>query len=133
MTATELSPQSPASPAEAAEPAAQLSAVPRNAPSPAEAMASEAAAGPDGLGGADGPEGVLSGRERIDALDAQIAALVQRRIDVSRQIQAARIADGGRRVDLRRETEIIARYSATLGRPGTAIAMALLELGRGRA
>lgn len=136
MTATELSPQSPASPASPAEPAAQLSAVPSSALSPAEAMASEAAAGPDGLGcagGADGPEGVLSGRERIDALDAQIAALVQRRIDVSRQIQAARIADGGRRVDLRRETEIIARYSATLGRPGTAIAMALLELGRGRA
>ncbi|HZP52018.1 chorismate mutase [Actinocrinis sp.] len=133
MTATELSPQSPASPASHAEPAAQHSAVPGSAPSPAEAVASEAAAGPDGLGGADGPEGVLSGRERIDALDAQIAALVQRRIDVSRQIQAARIADGGRRVDLRRETEIIARYSATLGRPGTAIAMALLELGRGRA
>jgi chorismate mutase len=105
MTATELSPQSHAP---HTEPAPQ---------SPA----------------ADSPDGVLSGRERIDALDAQIADLVQRRIDVSRQIQAARIAEGGRRVDLRRETEIIARYSATLGRPGTAIAMALLELGRGRA
>ncbi|MGH6655694.1 MAG: chorismate mutase [Actinocrinis sp.] len=79
------------------------------------------------------PSGVLSGRERIDALDAQIAELVARRIEVSRQIQTARIADGGRRVDLRRETEVIARYSAALGRPGTAIAMALLELGRGRA
>jgi chorismate mutase len=76
---------------------------------------------------------VLSGRERIDALDGQIAELVLRRVEVSKQIQAARIADGGRRVDLRRETEIIARYSAALGRPGTAIAMALLELGRGRA
>jgi chorismate mutase len=125
MTATELSSQSQAAPA---APAAHTeSAAPNSAPSPAEAIASEAAGGPDG------PEGVLSGRERIDALDAQIAALVQRRIDVSRQIQAARIADGGRRVDLRRETEIIARYSAALGRPGTAIAMALLELGRGRA
>jgi chorismate mutase len=80
-----------------------------------------------------GPEGVLTGRERIDALDDQIAELILRRIEVSRQIQSARIADGGRRVDLRRETEIIARYSAALGRPGTAIAMALLELGRGRA
>ena len=71
--------------------------------------------------------------ERIDALDAQIAELVQRRIEASRQIQAARIAEGGRRVDLRRETEIIGRYSTALGRPGTEIAMALLELGRGRA
>jgi chorismate mutase len=81
----------------------------------------------------DPAAGVLTGRERIDALDAQIAELVQRRIEASRQIQAARIAEGGRRVDLRRETEIIGRYSAALGRPGTEIAMALLELGRGRA
>jgi chorismate mutase len=73
---------------------------------------------------------VRSGRERIDALDAQIAQLVLHRNEVSRQIQAARVAGGGGRVDLRRETEIIARYDAALGRPGTAIAMALLELGR---
>lgn len=76
---------------------------------------------------------VLTGRERIDLLDNQIAELVLRRIEVSKQIQAARMSDGGRRVDVRRENEIIARYSGTLGRPGTAIAMALLELGRGRA
>ncbi len=81
----------------------------------------------------DRADSVLSGRERIDALDDRIAELVRRRIEVSRQIQAARIADGGRRVDLRRETEIIDRYGAALGRPGTTIAMALLELGRGRA
>lgn len=84
-------------------------------------------------GDTDRSEEVLSGRERIDSLDARIAELVLCRTEVSRQIQAARIADGGRRVDLRRETEIIARYSDALGRPGTAIAMALLELGRGRA
>ena len=85
-------------------------------------------------GNVDGTEvSVLSGRERIDALDSQIAELVLRRIGVSKQIQAARIAEGGRRVDVRRENEIIARYSGALGRPGTAIAMALLELGRGRA
>ena len=79
------------------------------------------------------PGGVLGGRDRIDAVDAQIVELIQRRIEVSRQIQAARLADGGRRVDLRRETEIISRYTVGLGRPGTTIAMALLELGRGRA
>jgi len=80
-----------------------------------------------------GAHSVLSGRERIDALDGQIAELVLRRVEVSKQIQAARIAEGGRRVDVRRENEIIARYNGALGRPGTAIAMALLELGRGRA
>jgi len=80
-----------------------------------------------------GAHSVLSGRERIDTLDGQIAELVLRRVEVSKQIQAARIAEGGRRVDVRRENEIIARYNGTLGRPGTAIAMALLELGRGRA
>ena len=47
-------------------------------------------------------------------------------------IQAARIADGGRRLDLKRETEIIARYRETLGRPGVTVAMAVLELCRGR-
>lgn len=94
--------------------------------------APETAAGP-GADSAGSEVSVLSGRERIDALDGQIAELVLRRVEVSKQIQAARIADGGRRVDLRRETEVIARYSETLGRPGTAIAMALLELGRGRA
>ena len=88
----------------------------------------------DSAGSAEpGARSVLSGRERIDALDGQIAELVLRRIEVSKQIQAARIAEGGRRVDVGRENEIIARYSGALGRPGTAIAMALLELGRGRA
>ncbi len=130
MTATELSsdagnpPLLPAEPAAAAQPAAAHTGV--SQPAVTQPAASQPA-------DADGAHGVLSGRERIDALDAQIADLVQRRIEVSRQIQASRIADGGRRVDLRRETEIIARYSAALGRPGTAIAMALLELGRGRA
>ncbi|MBR7837446.1 chorismate mutase [Actinospica durhamensis] len=79
-----------------------------------------------------GPTGVLSGRERIDALDAELIALIQRRVAVSGGIQAARIAEGGRRLDLRRETEVIGRYTRALGRPGTAVAMALLELGRGR-
>lgn len=88
---------------------------------------------PRATAAAAGSDGVLTGRERIDAIDAQITALVQHRIAVSREIQAARIAEGGRRVDLRRETEVIGRYTAALGRSGTAVAMALLELGRGRA
>ena len=76
--------------------------------------------------------GIPGGRERIDAIDAELIELIRRRVAVSTEIQAARIADGGRRLDLSRETEIIGRYNRSLGRPGTGVAMALLELGRGR-
>ena len=78
------------------------------------------------------PAGVRTGRERIDALAARILALITERMQTAADIQAARIAEGGRRVDLKRETEIIGRYRAALGRPGVAVAMALFELCRGR-
>jgi len=78
------------------------------------------------------PTAVLGGRARIDAIDGELIELIRRRVAVSAEIQAARIGDGGRRLDLSRETEIIGRYNRSLGRPGTAVAMALLELGRGR-
>ena len=77
--------------------------------------------------------GVISGaRERIDALDDRIIGLVQERMAVSAVIQNARIESGGRRVNLSREMEILAHYSDALGKPGTALAMTLLELCRGR-
>jgi len=79
----------------------------------------------------DAPSGVRGGRAHIDAIDAELIALVRRRMAVSAEIQTSRIADGGRRLDLRRETEVIGRYTRALGRPGTSVAMALLELGRG--
>lgn len=78
------------------------------------------------------PPGVRSGRERIDDLDVRILSLITERVETARSIQAARIAEGGRRLDLKRETEIIARYREALGRPGVAVAMAVLELCRGR-
>jgi len=70
-------------------------------------------------------------RLRIDDLDARIIALVQERMSVSGQIQAARIGSGGRRVHLARELEVLRTYGAALGKPGTAVAMKLLELCRG--
>ncbi|MEU6216857.1 chorismate mutase [Streptomyces sp. NPDC047022] len=85
--------------------------------------------------GARTPEaaGVITGaRERIDALDDHIIGLIQERMAVSAVIQEARIASGGRRVNLSREMEILSRYRDALGRPGTALAMSLLELCRGR-
>jgi chorismate mutase len=47
-------------------------------------------------------------------------------------VQTARIAAGGPRLSLTREMEILDRYRAALGRPGTEIAMLMLELCRGR-
>lgn len=75
---------------------------------------------------------VAAGRVRLDELDAQIVQLVRERLRVSQAVQQARVDGGGRRVELARETQIIARYREQLGRPGTGIAMALLELCRGR-
>ncbi|MFI5657365.1 chorismate mutase [Streptomyces sp. NPDC051684] len=76
---------------------------------------------------------VISGaRERIDALDDRIIGLVQERLAVSAVVQEARIASGGRRVHLSRENEVLGRYRDALGKPGTELAMTLLELSRGR-
>ena len=119
--------------AESALEAVESAAGSAAAGSGAESGAAQTSPGAAATTAASAPVPVLSGRVQIDALDEQIAGLILRRIEVSRAIQAARIADGGRRVDLRRESEIIGRYRAALGKPGTGIAMALLELCRGRA
>ncbi|MEU6387203.1 chorismate mutase [Streptomyces bauhiniae] len=71
-------------------------------------------------------------RTRIDALDDRIIGLVQERMAVSAVVQQTRISSGGRRVSLSREMEILGRYRDALGKPGTALAMTLLELCRGR-
>lgn len=75
---------------------------------------------------------VVTGRERIDEIDDEIVRLVRERIQVSEQVQRARQSAGGPRVVHARENEVVGRWRAQLGRPGSAIAMALLELGRGR-
>lgn len=72
-------------------------------------------------------------RGEIDTLDDRIIDLVRERVAVSARIQQTRIAAGGRRVNLAREMEILNRYHSELGKPGTALAMTLLELSRGRA
>ncbi len=75
---------------------------------------------------------VTGARGRVDALDDRIIGLVQERMAVSAVIQEARITSGGRRVNLSRETEILTRYRDALGKPGTTLALTLLELCRGR-
>ncbi|MGP4013403.1 chorismate mutase [Streptomyces sp. 4N124] len=77
-------------------------------------------------------ETITGARERIDALDDRIIGLIQERMAVSAVVQEARIASGGRRVNLSREMEILAHYREALGKPGTSLAMTLLELCRGK-
>ncbi|GAA2620802.1 hypothetical protein GCM10010307_04240 [Streptomyces vastus] len=81
----------------------------------------------------DEAAGVITGaRERIDAIDDRIIGLVQERMALSAVIQEERIASGGRRVNLSREMDILGHYREALGKPGTSLAMTLLELCRGR-
>ena len=75
---------------------------------------------------------ITGARERIDALDDRIIGLIQERMAVSAVIQEARISSGGRRVNLAREMEVLGHYRNALGKPGTALAMTMLELCRGR-
>lgn len=85
--------------------------------------------------GAHTPEaaGIIhDARQRIDDLDGRIIGLVQERMAVSAVIQRERLTSGGRRVNLSREMEILAHYRDQLGKPGTALAMTLLELSRGQ-
>ncbi|WP_031506237.1 chorismate mutase [Streptomyces megasporus] len=71
-------------------------------------------------------------RDLVDDLDRRIIALVRERMEVSARIQRTRIEAGGRRVHLSREMEILTRYREELGKPGTSLAMTVLELCRGR-
>ncbi|MFD8405869.1 chorismate mutase [Streptomyces anulatus] len=99
------------------------------------ATATATAAGPAERTGArtDEAAALIGGaRERIDTLDDRIIGLVQERMAVSAVIQEARITSGGRRVNLSRETAVLGHYRDALGKPGTALAMTLLELCRGR-
>ncbi len=75
---------------------------------------------------------VAEGRQLIDEIDAAIRDLVAQRVDISRQVQALRKADGRPGIQHGRENEIIGHYVETLGDPGVDIAMAVLTLCRGR-
>jgi chorismate mutase len=70
-------------------------------------------------------------RGQIDALDAAIINLVAERVRVSQRIQTTRINNGGTRVELGRERQILDAYKATLGRPGSQLADAMLHVCRG--
>lgn len=71
-------------------------------------------------------------RQEIDACDAAIIELVQRRLAVSQEIGAVRRASGGTRLNLAREVQVLARFQEALGPDGAALGMMLLRQGRGR-
>ena len=71
-------------------------------------------------------------RAAIDACDAEIIEVVQRRLAVSQQIGGLRAASGGTRLNLSREQQVLSRYRAALGPEGAALGMLLLRQGRGR-
>jgi chorismate mutase len=77
-----------------------------------------------------GPEEIAELRKEIDWLDSEILRLAKRRTEVSKMIGKVRIANGGTRLVLNRENDVLARYRE-LGKEGQQIAMALLNLGRG--
>jgi len=71
-------------------------------------------------------------REDIDACDAEIIQLVQRRLSISQEIGALRASTGGTRLSLAREAEVLNRFRLALGPDGAALGMMLLRQGRGR-
>ncbi|MGY1857054.1 chorismate mutase [Modestobacter sp. SYSU DS0290] len=71
-------------------------------------------------------------RGEIDACDAQIIELVQRRLAISQQIGSLRTASGGMRLNLSRERQVLSRFRSALGPDGAALGMMLLRQGRGR-
>ena len=71
-------------------------------------------------------------RTEIDACDAGIIELVQRRLGISRQIGELRAAAGGTRLSLAREQQVLTTFRDALGPDGAALGMMLLRQGRGR-
>jgi chorismate mutase len=71
-------------------------------------------------------------RGEIDACDAAIIELVQRRLAISREIGVLRTATGGTRLSLSREQQVLSRFRDALGPDGAALGMMLLRQGRGR-
>ncbi|MCX4783671.1 chorismate mutase [Streptomyces sp. NBC_01264] len=80
----------------------------------------------------DTSEAAIAGlRDSIDLVDREILELLEDRRRLSEEVQRVRMASGGRRTELGRENVIIRRYADRLGRPGGAMALALLEFCRG--
>lgn len=76
----------------------------------------------------DARRGIEEARRTIDAIDAEIIRLVDRRRAVSRSIQSARATAGGPPRDEVRERAIADRYVRGLGREGEGVSRAVLQV-----
>lgn len=74
---------------------------------------------------------ILSCRDEINAIDAEILRLVRRRSEVSQRVGRARMAAGGPRIVYNREMTVLNKFGE-LGVDGRKLGMILLRLGRGR-
>ena len=74
---------------------------------------------------------ILSCRDEINEIDAEILRLVRRRSEVSQRVGRARMAAGGPRIVYNREMTVLNKF-AELGAEGRELGMILLRLGRGR-
>jgi chorismate mutase len=70
-------------------------------------------------------------RSRIDEIDATLIKLWLERAAISHEVGATRVANGGTRLVLAREQEILNRFREGLGADGTQLAMLILRAGRG--
>ena len=69
-------------------------------------------------------------RGEIDRLDAEILALVRRRVEITRRAGLARVGAGLPRVTHGGEMDVLRRFEGALGRDGVSLAMVLIRLGR---
>ncbi len=74
---------------------------------------------------------ILSCRDEINEIDAEILRLVKRRSEVSQRVGRARMAAGGPRIVYNREMTVLNKFGE-LGSEGRELGMILLRLGRGR-
>jgi chorismate mutase len=70
-------------------------------------------------------------RSRIDEIDATLIKLWLERAAISHEVGVTRVANGGTRLVLAREQEILNRFREALGADGTQLAMLILRAGRG--
>jgi chorismate mutase len=69
-------------------------------------------------------------RLEVDLLDAGIVAALTRRVEIERQLAAARVRAGAPRAVHRRDLDVVAHYRAALGPEGAALAATVLRLSR---
>lgn len=71
-------------------------------------------------------------RARIDQIDTAMISLWRERAELSRTIGVLRLRQGGTRLVLAREAEILQRFRAGIGSDGIQLGLLVLRAGRGR-